>query len=80
MKTALVTGITGQDGAYLTHLLLNKGYRVIGTHRRSSALNLWRLEELGVKDHDNLSAMRIRIDRTWRRNSAHQFFTTGRSL
>jgi len=55
MKTALVTGITGQDGAYLTHLLLSKGYRVIGTHRRSSALNLWRLEELGVKDHDNLA-------------------------
>lgn len=47
-KTALITGITGQDGAYLAQLLLNKGYRVFGAYRRSSSLNLWRLKELGI--------------------------------
>jgi GDPmannose 4,6-dehydratase len=55
MKTALVTGVTGQDGAYLTRLLLDKGYRVVATHRRSSAPNFWRLEELGIADHPRLS-------------------------
>jgi len=39
MKTAIVTGIIGQDGAYLTAFLINKGYRVIGTHRRTSSIN-----------------------------------------
>jgi GDPmannose 4,6-dehydratase len=47
-KRALVTGVTGQDGAYLCRLLLEKGYEVFGAHRRSATLNLWRLEELGV--------------------------------
>ena len=37
MKTALVTGITGQDGSYLAELLLNKGYRVVGLKRRTSS-------------------------------------------
>jgi GDPmannose 4,6-dehydratase len=55
MKTALVTGVTGQDGAYLTRLLLGKGYRVVATHRRCSAPNLWRIEELGIADHPRLS-------------------------
>ena len=53
-KTAIVTGITGQDGAYLTQLLLSKGYRVIGTFRRTSSVNFWRLEELGVEKHERL--------------------------
>ena len=53
-KTALITGITGQDGAYLTELLLEKGYSVYGTYRRSSSVNFWRLEELGVQNHPNL--------------------------
>lgn len=47
-KTALITGITGQDGAYLAKLLLEKGYRVLGGVRRTSALNLQRLEHLGI--------------------------------
>ena len=47
-KKALITGITGQDGAYLANLLLNKGYKIYGTYRRTSSLNLWRLEELGI--------------------------------
>ncbi|MBF0135353.1 MAG: GDP-mannose 4,6-dehydratase [Magnetococcus sp. DMHC-1] len=49
-KVALITGITGQDGAYLAKLLLEKNYSVFGACRRSSSLNLWRLEELGIKD------------------------------
>ena len=50
--TALITGITGQDGAYLTRLLLDKGYRVVGAFRRGASLNLWRLNELGVTESD----------------------------
>lgn len=54
MKTALVTGITGQDGAYLSQLLIDKGYRVYGTYRRAASTNFWRIEELGIQDHENL--------------------------
>ncbi|WP_020651870.1 GDP-mannose 4,6-dehydratase [Massilia niastensis] len=54
-KRALITGITGQDGAYLAQLLLEKGYHVTGTYRRSSSVNFWRIEELGVANHPNLS-------------------------
>lgn len=54
-NTALITGITGQDGAYLTKLLLGKGYRVYGAYRRTSSVNFWRIEELGVASHPNLS-------------------------
>ena len=53
-KRAVVTGITGQDGAYLTQLLLNKGYHVYGTYRRTSSVNFWRLDELGITGHENL--------------------------
>jgi GDPmannose 4,6-dehydratase len=54
MKKALITGITGQDGAYLTQLLLEKGYAVYGTYRRTSSVNFWRLQEVGVLNHPNL--------------------------
>lgn len=54
MKTALITGITGQDGAYLVELLLAKGYIVYGTYRRTSSVNFWRIDELGVQNHPNL--------------------------
>lgn len=47
-KIALITGITGQDGAYLSRLLLEKGYKVFGAYRRSSSTNLWRLKELKI--------------------------------
>ena len=53
-KSALITGITGQDGAYLSKLLLEKGYKVYGTYRRTSSSNFWRIEELGIKDHEKL--------------------------
>lgn len=54
MKKAIITGITGQDGAYLTELLLEKGYKVFGTYRRTSSVNFWRLDEVGVTNHPNL--------------------------
>jgi GDPmannose 4,6-dehydratase len=54
MTNAIVTGITGQDGAYLAELLLSKGYKVYGTHRRSSSANFWRIEELGLHKHPSL--------------------------
>lgn len=53
-KTAIITGISGQDGAYLSELLLNKGYIVYGTYRRTSSVNFWRIEELGIANHPNL--------------------------
>jgi GDPmannose 4,6-dehydratase len=54
-KVAVITGITGQDGAYLAKFLLaEKNYIVYGTYRRTSSTNFWRLEALGVKDHPNL--------------------------
>ena len=53
-KVAIITGVTGQDGAYLTELLLNKGYKVFGTYRRTSSVNFWRIEELGIQDNANL--------------------------
>lgn len=53
-KTALITGITGQDGAYLAELLLAKGYTVYGTYRRTSSVNFWRIDELGIQNNPNL--------------------------
>ncbi|CAN7215572.1 GDP-mannose 4,6-dehydratase [Variovorax paradoxus] len=53
-KCAVVTGITGQDGAYLAELLLSKGYVVHGTYRRTSSVNFWRIEELGIQAHPDL--------------------------
>ncbi|ACR27848.1 GDP-mannose 4,6-dehydratase [Burkholderia glumae] len=54
MKKAIITGITGQDGAYLAQLLLEKGYTVYGTYRRTSSVNFWRIAEIGVEHHPNL--------------------------
>ncbi|HVN65256.1 MAG TPA: GDP-mannose 4,6-dehydratase [Methanomicrobiales archaeon] len=54
MKKALITGITGQDGAYLAHFLLGKGYEVFGTYRRVSTPNFWRLQYLDVFDRVHL--------------------------
>jgi GDPmannose 4,6-dehydratase len=50
LSTALITGITGQDGAYLAQLLLGKGYRVVGAFRRASTVNTARLDALGITD------------------------------
>ncbi|HWK88393.1 MAG TPA: GDP-mannose 4,6-dehydratase, partial [Longimicrobium sp.] len=46
MKTALITGITGQDGSYLAELLLEKGYRVFGLVRRSSTVTFERIQHI----------------------------------
>jgi len=54
MKTALITGVTGQDGAYLVDFLLKKGYNVFGTYRRLSTPNFWRLQYLNVFDKIDL--------------------------
>lgn len=53
-KSALITGITGQDGAYLAQLLLNKGYDVHGLIARRGTDTLWRLRELGIEDQVRL--------------------------
>lgn len=53
-KTAIVTGVSGQDGAYLAENLLGRGYTVYGTYRRTSSVNFWRMEELGILEHPNL--------------------------
>lgn len=50
MTTALITGITGQDGAYLAHFLLQKGYRVVGLLPQRSSTSLWRLDELKITE------------------------------
>jgi GDPmannose 4,6-dehydratase len=50
MKTALITGITGQDGAHLAKFLLEKGYRVVGFFPRRSSNTHWRLDYLKITD------------------------------
>jgi len=52
-KTALITGVTGQDGSYLAELLLNKGYRVIGMKRRTSLINTNRIDHI-FEDNDKI--------------------------
>ena len=54
MKKAIITGVTGQDGAYLSQLLLEKGYKVFGAYRRTSSQNFWRIDYLGIRNHPNL--------------------------
>ena len=52
MKTAIITGITGQDGAYLAELLLEKGYMVHGVKRRASLINTSRIDHLYQDPHE----------------------------
>jgi GDPmannose 4,6-dehydratase len=74
-STAIITGITGQDGAYLAELLLNKGYKVYGTYRRTSSVNFWRIEELGVAQHPKLHL--VEYDLTDLGSSIRLLQTTG---
>jgi len=62
MKVALITGITGQDGAYLAEFLLDKGYRVVGAYRRTSSTNFWRIEELGIANHPQLQLVEFDLN------------------
>lgn len=59
MKRALITGVSGQDGAYLAQSLLARGYEVHGTSRDSEATSFWRLERLGVLDDVTIHSMAI---------------------
>jgi len=54
MPNSVITGVTGQDGAYLAQQLLERGHTVYGAFRRTSSVNFWRLEELGILDHPAL--------------------------
>ncbi|HCJ65946.1 MAG TPA: hypothetical protein DHV62_01115 [Elusimicrobia bacterium] len=53
-KSALITGITGQDGAYLAKFLIEKGYEAFGLYRRTSSPNVWRLLSLEIMDKIHL--------------------------
>lgn len=59
MKKALITGITGQDGSYLTEFLLKKGYEVHGIIRRSSNFNTQRLEHVYIDPHQSSARMKL---------------------
>ena len=59
MKKALITGITGQDGAYLAKSLLNDGYQVIGAVRRGAERSFWRLKELGIEDDIEITEIEL---------------------
>lgn len=74
-KTAIITGITGQDGAYLAELLLEKGYTVYGTYRRTSSVNFWRIEELGIQNNPRLHL--VEYDLTDLSSSIRLLQTTG---
>ena len=63
-KSALITGITGQDGAYLAELLLRKGYIVHGAYRRTSSVNFWRIEELGIARNPDLNLVEFDLTDT----------------
>lgn len=75
MNTAIITGITGQDGAYLAELLLAKGYTVYGTYRRTSSVNFWRIDELGIAGHPNLKL--VEYDLTDMSSSIRMLQSTG---
>ena len=78
MKTALITGISGQDGAYLSKLLLEKGYKIIGGDRRTASGSLWRLEELGILNEiefiDFELAEITNIQRAIEKNNVNEFY------
>lgn len=60
-SVAIITGVTGQDGAYLAENLLERGYTVYGTYRRSSSVNFWRIEELGIANHERLKLVEFDV-------------------
>jgi GDPmannose 4,6-dehydratase len=74
-KRCLITGITGQDGAYLAQLLLAKGYTVFGAYRRTSSVNNWRIKELAIDKHPQLKL--VEYDLTDLSTSVRLLRTTG---
>jgi GDP-D-mannose dehydratase len=80
-KTALITGISGQDGAYLARALLARGYRVVGAFRRTSGISVGRLEELGISGEVELvdmSCLKQAISATCSTSSSLMKFTISR--
>ena len=61
MKSALITGVLGQDGSYLAKLLIDKGYLVYGSHRATSNPAMWRLEAHGILRHPNLKLVPLEL-------------------
>ena len=59
MKTALITGITGQDGSYLAEFLLEKGYEVHGIKRRASSLNTQRIDHIYEDQHNSHASLKL---------------------
>jgi len=81
MKTAVVTGVSGQDGAYLAKFLLSKNYKVIGTTKKLSSIKLWRLKELNIEkkiifEHLNLNNKKS-IDRLFEKYKINEFYNLG---
>jgi GDPmannose 4,6-dehydratase len=70
MKTALITGITGQDGAYLAELLLEKGYMVHGLKRRSSLINTSRIDHLYQDPHEKHVQFKLHQPDSYRTGNA----------
>ncbi len=77
-KTALITGITGQDGAYLAELLLKRKYKVIGTQRRSARQNNWRLKRLGIEKKVTIEELELseenEINRLFQKYKFHEVY------
>ena len=77
-KTALITGISGQDGSYLAKYLLGKNYKIVGTDRRSARGNNWRLKRLGIEDKVIFEEMEIgeiyEIDRIFNKYNFNEVY------
>ena len=74
-KVALITGITGQDGAYLAELLLDKGYIVHGIKRRSSLFNTERIDHLYQDPHEKNLQITPALRRSYRQHQPHSYHT-----
>ncbi|MCB1214733.1 MAG: GDP-mannose 4,6-dehydratase, partial [Deltaproteobacteria bacterium] len=77
-KKALITGITGQDGAYLAQFLLEKNYEVYGLLARRSSDSLWRLRDLGIEERVSLLEGNLHdlssLYRALERSQAEEFY------
>jgi len=79
MKKALITGITGQDGAYLAEFLLDKGYEVHGIKRRASLFNTDRIDHLYQDPHEQEKTVGPPLWRSFRRNQPHPHSSAGKA-
>ena len=65
-KRALITGISGQDGAYLAQFLINKGYLVVGGERQNASGSLWRLKELNIENKIEILPFELQEENEYR--------------